>query len=487
MQGIVKAERGAALVTVMLFMILTFIMISTMLATSRNEVVISRLHRDGVRSMELAQAGIQEAVARIQAGRPYAQGFTSSLNPGVTVAVVRRVVGTGSAYLELQATATTGGATRRLSSLVLQQMNQFPPNIMWGPSVASEGEDIRAGDVYAQTYVHYNTPGKPLFNPASTWTYAGWRISEPPLGLGPCHTHADCVAGGNPETVNWYPATRRSENASSLTGADILAQTKKCAAGGGGLLPPTTITGVLAADPCTLSCTTVTVNTYGFDTDNPGTGPLAVTTALPCGLPYKYVSQTFTDETGGSQTRLFKTIVFEQSFTNYWTFDPAQMTFLKTPSLVTNPQFGAIPPAPIITTDPSNFDRFLTGGGTVTGDLGTCSLTTTTPPCTEATDRPISVLLNGGTWTLNGPTFGHGTIVVNGNLIINGDIQYYGTMIVNGTFDAGTAGGGPRDIFGGVLTTQPPLAIHRSLHVTGGGIVVPVGRSVVIGKAWWER
>ncbi len=487
MKGLAKEERGAALATTLLFMTLTFILLSAMMATTGNDIAIAGLHRDGVRAMELAQAGLQEAVRRIAAGRPFAQGFTSSLNPGVTVTVTRDLVGTDSAYLEIKATATVGQVTRRLSFLVLQQMNLFPPNIIWGPSNASEGEDIRAGDVYSQTWVQYGS--KPLASPSTTFTNAGWRISYTgtvsgpgPGPLGPCYTHAACVALGDPMTANWYPAMRRAEFATTGTGADILAQTNKCPAGGGGPLPPDQVSGTLADETVVSN-----IPAYGFDVDNSGSsGNLAVTAALPCGLPYKWVSRPFTDETGGSQTRLFKTIVFEQWFTNYWTFDQAQMAYVKTSGLATYPQFAAIPPNPTTTTDPSNFDRVLTGGGTVTGDLG-CKYPEMS--CSPAVDRPISVLLNGGSWTLTGPTLGHGTIVVNGNLTINGDIQYWGTVLVTGTFDAGTKGTGPRDIFGGLITTTTSTSIHRSLHVTSGGTMatVPVGQSVVIGMAWWER
>ncbi len=486
MKGLAKEERGAALVTVLLFMVLTFIVTAAMLASTGNEAIISGLHRDGVRATELAQAAAQEAVGRIAAGRPFAQGFSSSLNPGSTVTVTRKFVGTASAYLEIQSTATAGQATRRLSFLVLQQMNQFPPNIVWGPSNASEGEDIRAGDIYSRYWVIFNAPGKPLFNPAGTWTYAGWRISEPvtPNSIAPCYSHASCVAANPTEAANWYPATRLSEHATDpVVGNDIFNQTRKCPAGGGGALDTTTtITGYLASDPCTPGCTSVSPNVYGFDTD----GGLAVTAKLPCGLPYKWVSIPFTDETGGVPvTRLFKTIVFEQWFTNYWTFDQAQMTYVKNSSLAANPQFAAIPPNPTTTTDPSNFDRVLTGGGPVTGDLG-CKYPEMA--CSPAVDRPISILLNGGAWTLMGPTLGHGTIVVNGNLAIGGSIQFWGTIIVNGTFDPTGPFITPRDIFGGLLTTTT-TAIHHSFHVTAGSAVpsVPTGPSVVVGKAWWER
>ncbi len=486
-----RGQRGAALVTVMLFMVLLLILITAMLTVAGNEAVISGLQRDGVRALDLAQGGVQEAIRRIEEGRPFQAGFTGSLAPTLTVAVVRRVVGSNSAYQEIQATATVGRATRRLSHLILQRMIMFPPNVIFGP--AFEGKNIDTGDVYSQTWVKFtkNNIGPDVF------TYAGWRIRRepdpgPPVdpGVPVCYTHVDCVLAGGVSAANWYPATRLTEPIITVLGADIVAQTNKCPAGGGPPLPPSTISGVLASDPCTPSCTTVIVNVYGFDTDDPdGIGPLppqaVVAGKVPCGLPYKMVLRTFNDETGTSVTRLTKMIVFEQWFDNYWLFDEAQMTYVKKTSLVTYPQFGAVPPAIDPAAATSNFDRVVTGGGALSGDFG-CKYPEMA--CVPPVDRPISVLLVGpGPWTINTAIQGHGTLVVNGDLNwTSGSLDYWGTIIINGTLTivdplAGT-------ITGGIVSTNT-LLIHRGVHVVAGTSVnsVPVGRSIVVGKAWWER
>src|SRR5437870_13824988 len=102
-------DRGAALITVLLFVVLMFILITAMLTVTGNEVVIASLQRDGIRATELAQAGIQEAIARVKNGRPYSSGFCSALSPtpacqsgtpnGVYVTVTRVFPGMNSAYL----------------------------------------------------------------------------------------------------------------------------------------------------------------------------------------------------------------------------------------------------------------------------------------------------------------------------------------------------------------------------------------------------
>jgi len=98
----VSGERGAALLIVLAFMVLLLILISTMLAVGSNEAVISGLQRDGVQALEHAQAGLEEAVRRIEAGRPYSAPFTGSVAPGVQVQVVTREIH-GHAHAELPA------------------------------------------------------------------------------------------------------------------------------------------------------------------------------------------------------------------------------------------------------------------------------------------------------------------------------------------------------------------------------------------------
>jgi len=458
----------------LLFLALSLILTLTMLNTMGNEVVIAGFHRDGVRALELAQAGIQEAARRVEGGRPFINGFTSSMNSGVTVTVVRRLAGSNSAILELQSTATIGRATRRLSSLVLARAISLPANTVTGSSISSTSS-MTSADAYSWTWATYSS------NPSPNVFYAGWRINaSDPTSVPNCYTHAQCVSG-SPSMPNWYPGTRQSVNQTSTDGIDLVNQTNKCPAGGGGSLPATTITGILATDSCSPSCTTVTVNVYGFDTDNPGTGPLAVTASLPCGLPYKLISETFVGDDGLTYTRLFKTVVFEQWFNNYWQFDQTQMAYVRTSSLASYPQYGAIAPFPDVPTDPNYYDRVVTGGGVMSGDLG-CKYPETS--CTPAVDRPINVLLTGN-YTDGGTASGHGTMVINGNLTIDSGsgFTYYGTIVVNGT----TTINNSMTIYGGLITRN--ISVTGAFSTPGGGAATSsiLGRSVVIGKSWWER
>src|SRR2546427_8442972 len=220
-------ERGAALITVLLFVVLMFILITAMLTVTGNEIVIAGLQKDGMRATELAQAGIQEAIARVASGRPYAgaAGWASSIGPRVTVTVTRVYPGANSAYLEIDSTATNiGRATRRLTALVLQEVVAFPPNVTFANNVTEQGSAaIACGDAYSQTYFQYKDYPSNSCGGAASLSYTGYRLSKVNPGLvAACYTHTGaapngCVAAnpGNNDVAKWYPGTRVTTPATS--------------------------------------------------------------------------------------------------------------------------------------------------------------------------------------------------------------------------------------------------------------------------------
>ncbi len=496
-----RNERGAALVTVLLFMTLTFILISTMLATSSNEVIISSLQRDGVRAMDLAQAGVQEAIRRLEAGRPVPTGttFTSSLNSGTTVLASLPVAnGPNSAYRRLTATATAGKATRRLNLMVLVEQLMFPPNMFMGDSLHQPGNpnQLVSGDVYSRSFVQYQSL-PPNSDPSvpPTMSYAGWRMSMcndvncSGAGVGEvnfCYTPGECTTNGAPSGT-WFPGRRRSEYSSSATGTDIQAQTTKCPAGGGGTLPTDIVSGTFQkadCNPLTPGCTVTNPAAYGFDLDTRGGVNRAVTPTTPCGLPYKWIASTIAveDPTKPSQTLLFKTVVFEQWFNTYWQFNEAKMEFTKTNTLNAYPDLGAIPAFPDNTMARSNFDVQLTGGGAAV------------PPSGQnfgTSSQMKSVWMDANTWAITDatPPTGYGSMVIDGNLNVNlasgGNFEYWGTIIVKGTV---TASSGTVIVHGGLIAKNV-VVVNGNFTVYGGTQVnsVPVGPSKVVGKAWWEQ
>jgi hypothetical protein len=545
-------ERGAALVTVLLFVVLIFILISAMLAVSGNEAIVASLQRDSVQAEDLAQAGIQEATRRIMYGR-YSAQFTSAVPcpttatwcgagwPGVTVTVTRVYIGTNAGYLQIDATATAGRATRHLTALVLQQVIAFPPNITFAASVASNGAaTISCGDVYSSSFIQYknyptNTaPG--CTNPPPI-TYSGWQISKvAPGAVATCYKNSTCITAnpGNADVARWWPGTRVTAAASSTVGQAIQQfknngdPTAPTCIAPGATFNGTMPSGSLMQDENPGNGLKI----YGYDTDTPPAAQSQLVAGLfPCGLPYEYISTVVTDPvTGVAPTngtcdasavpaqplvgcRWFKTIIFEQWFQNYWRFDQIQLTPVKRgngsgtqvcvdaiclsgnvqPDLIAYPQFGAVPPFPDTSTVMSNYDCMLysAAGGTLNG----FPQTGTKPngsPCTmtdlgTASNPGIFVLgcASGGSWTINGNLTGYGTLVMNCNTVINGTVTYNGTIIVNGQLQAGT---GNVTVNGGLVALST-LQLIGNITVNGGGTVtsVPTGTSNVFGKAWWER
>jgi hypothetical protein len=555
----IARERGAALVTVLLFVVLIFILISAMLAVSGNEAIVASLQRDSVQAEDLAQAGIQEGIRRVQNGR-YSAQFTSAVPcpttatwcgagwPGVTVTVTRVYIGTNAGYLQIDATATAGRATRHLTALVLQQVIAFPPNITFAASVASNGAaSISCGDVYSSSFIQYKnypTNSAPGCTNPPPITYAGWQMSKVAPGVvATCYTNGGaapngCVAAnpGNADVARWWPGTRVTVAASSSAGQAIQTfknltdPTKPTCGGAGpqynGTMPSGAILQTEAAGG--------SVKIWGYDTDIPPAAQSQLVAGLfPCGLPYEWISSpppgqpgALSDpNTGVALTngicadgvtlgcRWFKTIIFEQWFQNYWRFDQIQLTPVKRgngsgtqacvdaiclsgnvqPDLLAYPQFGAVPPFPDTSTVMSNYDCMLysPAGGT----LNSFPQTGTKPngsPCTmtdlgTASNPGIFVMgcASGGSWTINGNLVGYGTLVLNCNAVINGTVTYNGTIIVNGQLQAGT---GNVTVNGGLVALST-LQLIGNITVNGGGTVtsVPTGTSNVFGKAWWER
>jgi len=299
-------DRGAALITVLLFVVLMFILITAMLSVTGNEVVIAGLQKDGIRATELAQAGLQEAIARVMNGRAYITGFCSALSPtpgcqagtpnGVYVTVTQVYPGANAAYLQIDAVATgIGRATRHLTALVLQEVIAFPPNVTFAASVTEQGSaDISCGDAYSQTFLRYKNPPSNGCAPPQTLTYAGYRISKTtPNDVPLCYSARPWMAGAgvncgntksdfatanagngtkssdnNQDVQNWYPSMRLTTPQSSTLGRDILGfqaiANPVCqpTVGYQDSIPPLAILQNEIAAPSNMKV-------YGYDTDTP--------------------------------------------------------------------------------------------------------------------------------------------------------------------------------------------------------------------------
>jgi Tfp pilus assembly protein PilX len=551
LSSLCSEQRGVALVTTLLFMVLMFILIAAMLTVSSNEVAISGGQRDAARALELAEGGVREAIRRIEIPHFFATNtaqecydgnpaddltFDNSLANGTaTVKICRHKTGPSGAILEIQSDARVNLARRRISTMVRQVVKFIPPDILYGQNIAEQGNaaELGSGDAYSQSFIRYTN----LPTSATSVSYGGWRISKRnPGALPACYTHADCVADaladGHDCTTNpssdarcrWYPGQRVSTYASIDPGPDLDGKKTQCDAGGNPTFanPFLPAGAIRADDPAQAGVAANTVPMYGFMRDDPdGAGPLppqGVTSALPCGLVYKYHPVTFEDEDGNAVTIYFKTIVYEHWFNNYWRFDNGALAWTKRtgvspcpdttclttpgfnqePNLVSYPQFTAVPAFPDFEPLAQNADRGPLAPGTYnSGDFGACDDSGDAIPnnCEGPADRPIIVLMDSGApggspgvgdeWHINGTLDGHGTILVNGDLIINGTFNYWGTIIVNGNL---TLGSGNVTVYGG-LVAKSTAYLTGNITVMAGGLVpnVPVGPAVVTHLTWWER
>jgi hypothetical protein len=549
--SLIYDQRGVALVTTLLFMVLMFILIAAMLTVSSNEVAISGGQRDAARALELAEGGVREAMRRIEIPHFFAtnpsqecydgnpaddQVFANSLDVGTaTVKICRHKTGPSGAILEIQSDARVNMARRRVSAMVRQVVKFIPPDILYGQNIAEQGNaaELGSGDAYSQSFIRYtNLPANPTSN-----SYSGWRISKRNPGAIPaCYTHADCVAdaltdGNNCATdpssdprCRWYAGQRISTYVTVAPGPDLDGKKALCDGSGNPTFanPFLPAGAIRADDPTQTGVAANTVPTYGFMRDDPdAAGPVpaqAVTSALPCGLVYKYEPVTFADEDNNTVTIYFKTIVYEHWFNNYWRYNTNALAWVKRngsspcpdatcltapgfnqePNLQSYPQFTAVPAFPEFEPLAQNADRGPLAPGTInSGDFGACddSGDAIANNCEGPADRPIIVLLDSGapggapspgdSWTINGTLDGHGTILVNGDLVINGTFNYWGTIIVNGNL---TLGSGNVTVYGG-LVAKSTAYLTGNITVMAGGLVpnVPVGPATVTHLTWWER
>ncbi len=264
-----REERGAALVIVLLFMVISIILITAVLAVTGNEIRISGLHRDSVRALELAHAGLQEGVQRIQGGHPFfisGQGTTQcpdGFPPSVPLAsgerlkvgVCPRLLGFGITVYEVQADATVGVAVRRLSLAVRVVVNNVPPEIVLSRDFGQQGSAaVGRGNVHTETFSQYDQ-----VPPSPQLSFAGYFIQDLGLAGDPKCYRWPCTFG-----TNLFPGHRRLKYLSDPLLSDLTANVNETTCTTSAATIPA---GGIRADDPTQTPGTGTYPRYGFDTD----------------------------------------------------------------------------------------------------------------------------------------------------------------------------------------------------------------------------
>ena len=148
-----------------------------------------------------------------------------------------------------------------------------------------------------------------------------------------------------------------------------------------------------------------------------------------------------------------------------------------------HPELGAIPPFPEFHEIADNYDRVAREGLITGGDFG-CRLPEMAGDmaCPEDVGRPLLVFLDDDSAHIASNMRGHGTLAARGNLTITSNFEYWGMALVNGLL---TGAGTPT--IHGTLVVNGPLLVTGNFTFEAGGPSVPVGRSVALSRAWWER
>jgi hypothetical protein len=258
-----RGTEGAALITVLYVIFAVGLMLFAFAFFNQSEAVFAGLNRNSTVALDLAEAGVQEAVNRLGMSGviPGSTCFTNSLAGGgscrggapVTDAVAYQApFSSNTAVFPILSIATFGGAQRAVRIL---EMAAFKPGFgttIVGPQVIFKGDSSPiTGDTYAQTSQQFQTyakspqpaQGASATNLISPQVLAGTGIST--QGSGPGPFSYECAAGAmstevpptpcaravdgsnNTVPVNWHPMTPIGMNA-----ADFTTVYNDCAAGG---------------------------------------------------------------------------------------------------------------------------------------------------------------------------------------------------------------------------------------------------------------
>lgn len=228
---------------VLLFMVVALILITSVLAVTGNNIQIAGLHRDGVRALELAHAGLTEGWQRLEFG-PHVIGIaacpgSTTFTPSIvsvlasreslaTRICLRASTGDVTTY-EVQADSTVERAVRRLSLIVIVIQRNIVPDIILAKTFGTQGAGkIPDGDIYAAGAVR-------LKNNASTWpdepgpppqrVFAGWYVRPVQPDRDACYARPCTGLGWGVDADEVYPGTRRSVHQASIQGLDILQNT----------------------------------------------------------------------------------------------------------------------------------------------------------------------------------------------------------------------------------------------------------------------
>ncbi len=277
-----RDSRGMALITTAFVVFAVGMMLFGFIFLNQSEVSFAAFNRNGTQALGLAEAGIQEAINRLNtfgttlgstpSGSPcpgtafnaFTNSLASSTSGGAGTVTYQLALQSNSAVFPIMSCATFAGVQRVVRIFERATYTAGFGNVIFGPQVAFSGDaSPSTGDAYAQQNVSFaqyqKSPlcasGATAANLVSPQVMAGTTVAAgsgpnqtPPCGSPtnagsyntecasgsttevaptPCPGGGRAVNGGNTIPVNWHPMTPIG-----MSSTDFNTVVSQCYAGG---------------------------------------------------------------------------------------------------------------------------------------------------------------------------------------------------------------------------------------------------------------
>jgi hypothetical protein len=173
------AERGTSLILVIFMMFFIGLILFEVGLNGQSEARFASVNRNGTEALNLAEAGAQEAVKRLQmfgyTAGVSAASFTNSLATtagGTGTVYFQNTEASNSSLMPVLSTATFGGVTRSVRIMVNKDPNPWEYQL-YGYIVNFDGDTnpTSANDLYASADIEFeNWPFSPLCSSGATAT-----------------------------------------------------------------------------------------------------------------------------------------------------------------------------------------------------------------------------------------------------------------------------------------------------------------------------
>ena len=233
-------ERGTALITALIMLTVLGLFLFGFQTMNQNELVFAGYSRNSTLAFDVAEAGIQEGIKRLNlfGANPGATCFVNSMttgaacagttsNPNANTVVYQARLSSNAALFPILSLATSNGATRAVRVIEQAIYKTGFGNVIVGPQIVFQGNaQPITGDAYAKTSLQFQQSSKApspgagatATNLVSPQALAGTTISVQAGGPGP-YTY-EC---GNNSTTEVAPTSCTGDGGRAVdAGATVL-------------------------------------------------------------------------------------------------------------------------------------------------------------------------------------------------------------------------------------------------------------------------